>query len=141
MGLFDSIIKKEKEKPKKPPAPSVKEAVKGKEPREEKVQPRDVDVIPLEEDVLAREIVKPQLRYIKKIVVTSYSDLERISEELQEGNLVLVDLSPLEIKPDILEKVVEQIKGMTAALGGQVAKVCKAEIRLLLTPEDIKLAK
>ncbi|ASJ02182.1 hypothetical protein A3L09_02315 [Thermococcus profundus] len=138
MGLFDGIIKKgEKEKPKKKP-PAVKEAVSGKE---EKPLPKDVEVIPLEEDVLAREIVKPQIRYIRKIIVTSYSDLERISEELQNGNLVLVDLSPLEIKPDILEKVVEQIKGMTSALGGQVAKVCKSEIRLLLTPEDIKLAK
>lgn len=137
MGLFDSILKKEEKKPKKKPE-AVKEAVTKKE---KKPLPRDVEVIPLEEDVLAREIVKPQFKYVKKIVVTSYSDLERISEELQNGNLVLVDLSPLEIKPEILEKVVEQIKGMTAALGGQVVKVCKAEIRLLLTPEDIKIAK
>ncbi|EEB73937.1 cell division protein SepF [Thermococcus sp. AM4] len=137
MGLFDSILKKEEKKPKKKPE-AVKEAVAKKE---EKPLPRDVEVIPLEEDVLAREIVKPHFKYVKKIVVTSYSDLERISEELQEGNLVLVDLSPLEIKPEILEKVVEQIKGMTAALGGQVVKVCKAEIRLLLTPEDVKIAK
>jgi SepF-like predicted cell division protein (DUF552 family) len=139
MGLFDSIIKKKpaEEKPKK--SVPVKEVVPTKEDKTQ--APRDVDVIPLEEDVLAREIVKPQIRYVKKVIVTSYSDLETISTELQNGNLVLVDLSPLEVKPDILEKVAEQIKGMSAALGGQVAKVCKNEIRLLLTPEDIKLAK
>ncbi len=139
MGLFDSIVKKKpaEEKPKK--SVPVKEVAPAKEDKTQ--APRDVDVIPLEEDVLAREIVKPQVRYIKKVIVTSYSDLETISTELQNGNLVLVDLSPLEVKPDILEKVAEQIKGMTAALGGQVAKVCKNEIRLLLTPEDIKLAK
>ncbi len=137
MGLFDSILKKDEKKPKKNPE-AVKEAVTKKE---ENHLPRDVDVVPLEEDVLAREIVKPRFKYVKKIVVTSYSDLERISEELQEGNIVLVDLSPLEIKPDILEKVVEQIKGMTAALGGQVVKVCKGELRLLLTPEDVKIVK
>lgn len=137
MGLFDGILKKGEKKPKKK-TEAVKETVTKKE---EKPLPRDVEVIPLEEDVLAREIVKPQVKYVRKIVVTSYSDLERISEELQNGNLVLVDLSPLEIKPEILEKVVEQIKGMTTALGGQVVKVCKTEIRLLLTPEDIKIAK
>jgi SepF-like predicted cell division protein (DUF552 family) len=141
MGLFDSIIKKKpaEEKPKK--SVPVKEVVPPKEDKTQAQAPRDVDVIPLEEDVLAREIVKPQVRYVKKVIVTSYSDLETISTELQNGNLVLVDLSPLEVKPDILEKVAEQIKGMSAALGGHVAKVCKNEIRLLLTPEDIKLAK
>lgn len=140
MGLFDSLLKKEKDKPKK--TVPVKEVVTPAKKKEEKPPaPRDVEVIPLEEDVLAREIVKPQVRYIKKVVVTSYSDLEKISEELQNGNLVLVDLSPLEVKPDILEKVAEQIKGMTTALGGQLAKVCKNEIKLLLAPEDIKFLK
>jgi SepF-like predicted cell division protein (DUF552 family) len=139
MGLFDSLLKKEKDKPKK--TVPLKEVAPPAKKEEKPPAPRDVEVIPLEEDVLAREIVKPQVRYIKKIVVTSYSDLEKISEELQNGNLVLVDLSPLEVKPDILEKVAEQIKGMTTALGGQLAKVCKNEIKLLLAPEDIKFLK
>ncbi|WP_457751069.1 cell division protein SepF [Thermococcus sp.] len=131
MGLFDSITKKEKAPKKKVPA-SVKKEVA---PR------RDIDVVPLEEDVIAVELVKPQIRYVKKIVVTSYSDLERISEELQEGNIVIVDLTPLESRPDLIEKVAEQIKGMVNALGGQAAKICKHEIKLLLVPADIKIAK
>ncbi|MDV3103024.1 cell division protein SepF [Thermococcus waiotapuensis] len=140
MGLFDGVLKKEKDKPKK--AVPVKEVSPSAKKKEEPSQVhREVAIIPLEEDTLAREIVKPQVRYVKKVVVTSYSDLEKISEELQNGNLVLVDLSPLELKPDILEKVAEQIKGMTTALGGQLAKVCKDEIKLLLVPEDIRFAK
>ncbi len=131
MGLFDSLKKKEAAPKKKVPA-SVKKEVA---PR------RDIDVVPLEEDVIAVELVKPQIRYVKKIVVTSYSDLERISEELQEGNVVLVDLTPLESRPDLIEKVAEQIKGMVNALGGQAAKICKHEIKLLLVPADIKIAK
>jgi len=134
MGLFDSIKKKdEKPRPARKPPESVKKEVSA--PR------RDIDVVPLEEDVLAKEIVKPQIRYLKKVVVTSYADLERISEELQEGNIVLVDLGPLEVKPEILEKVAEQLKGMVNALGGQAAKVCKHEIKLILVPSDIKIAK
>ncbi|ASJ00066.1 cell division protein SepF [Thermococcus gorgonarius] len=140
MGLFDGILKKEKDKPKRTvPVKEVSSSAKKKEGSSQ--VHREVDVIPLEEDVLAREIVKPQVRYVKKVVVTSYSDLEKISEELQNGNLVLVDLSPLEVKPDILEKVAEQVKGMTTALGGQLAKICKNEIRLLLVPEDIRFVK
>lgn len=131
MGLFDSLKKKEAAPKKKVPTSVKKE-----------VAPRhDIDVVPLEEDVIAVELVKPQIRYVKKIVVTSYSDLERISEELQEGNVVLVDLTPLESRPDLIEKVAEQIKGMVNALGGQAAKICKHEIKLLLVPADIKIAK
>jgi len=131
MGLFDSISKKDKGPKKKAPAAVKKEVT----PR------RDIDVVPLEEDVLAVELVKPQVRYVKKVVVTSYSDLERISEELQSGNVVLVDLTPLESRPDLIEKVAEQLKGMVNALGGQAAKICKHEIKLLLVPSDIKIAK
>jgi len=130
MGLFDSL--KKKETPKKKPSLAKKEAPS---PRGE------VEVIPIEEDVLAKEILKPQVRYVKKITVTSYSDLERISSELQEGNIILVDLTPLERRPEVLEKVAEQIKGMVSALGGQAAKICKGEIKLILLPEDIKIAK
>ena len=135
MGLFDSLRKKE-ERPKRKP-PLIK-----KEEKKEAPAPRgEVEVIPIEEDVLAKEIIKPQVRYVKKITVTSYSDLERISTELQEGNIILVDLTPLEKRPDVLEKVAEQIKGMVSALGGQAAKICKHEIKLIVLPEDIKIAK
>ncbi|NJE05901.1 DUF552 domain-containing protein [Thermococcus sp. M36] len=131
MGLFDSLKKKSEKPRRKPPAVIKKD-----------VAPRhDIDVVPLEEDVLAKEIVKPQIRYLKKIVVTSYADLERISEELQNGNILLVDLTPLEVKPDVLEKVAEQIKGIVSALDGQAAKICKHEIKLILVPSDIRIAK
>ncbi|NPA47126.1 MAG: cell division protein SepF [Thermococci archaeon] len=136
MGLFDGVFKKEeKQKPKpKQRKAQVREKVEGS-------VPSDVDVIPLEEDVIAKEIVRPQIRYVKKIIVMNYSDLERVSEELQQGNLVLVDLSALESRPEILEKIVEQIKGMVSAVGGTAAKICKKEIKLLLTPSDVKIAK
>lgn len=131
MGLFDSLKKKDEKLGKKLPVSLKKE-----------VQPRsDIEVVPIEEDVLAKEIVKPQFRYLKKITVTSYSDLEKISAELQEGNIVLVDLTPLEKRPDVLEKVAEQIKGMVNALDGQAAKICREEIRLVLLPSDIRIAR
>ncbi|WP_297506408.1 cell division protein SepF [Thermococcus sp.] len=133
MGLFDSLKRKEERPRRKIPA-SLK--------KKEEVPPRsDIEVVPIEEDVLAKELVKPQFRYLKKITVTSYSDLERISAELQEGNIVLVDLTPLEKRPDVLEKIAEQIKGMVNALDGQAAKVCRNEIKLILLPSDIRIAK
>lgn len=130
MGLFDSLKKKEK-KPK----------MKADKVKKEVAPRHDIEVVPIEEDVLAKELVKPQVRYLKKITVTSYSDLERISSELQEGNVLIVDLTPLEKRPDVLEKVAEQIKGMVNAFGGQAAKICKTEVKLILLPEDIKIAK
>ncbi|MDK2914711.1 MAG: uncharacterized protein PWQ79_1626 [Thermococcaceae archaeon] len=130
MGLFDSITKREKPQKKAPSA--IKREVTSR---------HDIDVVPLEEDVIAAELVKPQIRYVRKIVVTSYSDLERISDELQGGNIVIVDLGPLESRPDLIEKVAEQIKGMVNALDGQAARICRHEIKLLLVPSDIKIAK
>ncbi|AHF79584.1 cell division protein SepF [Thermococcus paralvinellae] len=130
MGLFDKIIKKEE--PKRNPLNPIRKDVEGG-------SIADIDVIPLEEDELAKELVKPEIRYIKKIVVTSYTDLERISEEIQEGNIVIADLTPLESKPEVLEKVAEQIKGMVHALGGDAAKISKYEIKLIVTPPDIKI--
>ncbi|KPU62233.1 DUF552 domain-containing protein [Thermococcus sp. MV5] len=128
MGLFDKIIKKEE--PKKELGAGRKRDVK-----------HEVEVIPLEEDLIAKTITEPEIRYIKKIVVTSYSDLEKISEEIQMGNIIIADLTPLESKPEVLAKVVEQIKGITQALGGETAKIAKHEIKILITPPDIKIYK
>jgi SepF-like predicted cell division protein (DUF552 family) len=136
MGLFDSLKKKDV-KPKIKPS-----AIKGEVKGDKTAPPKtEVDVIPVEEDVIARELVKPQVRYLRKITITSYADLERVSSELQDGNIVLIDLTPLEKRQDVLEKTVQQIKGMVSALGGQAAKVCKHEIKLILLPSDIKIAK
>lgn len=128
MGLFDKLIKKEE--PKKELGAGRKMGAK-----------REVEVIPLEEDLIAKTITEPEFRYIKKIVVTSYSDLEKISEEVQAGNIIIADLTPLESKPEVLAKVVEQIKGITQALGGETAKIAKHEIKILITPSDIKIYK
>ncbi|AEH23843.1 cell division protein SepF [Pyrococcus yayanosii] len=130
MGLFDKLKKGEAQRK---PVASIRKDVKGKTP--------DVELVPLEEDAIARELVKPQTRYIKKIVVTSYADLEKISSELQAGNIVIADLTPLESKTEILAKVAEQIKGMAQALGGDVAKISKCEIKLIITPSDIKISR
>ncbi|NJE07189.1 DUF552 domain-containing protein [Thermococcus sp. M39] len=131
MGLFDKIIKDES---KKKPLKSIKKEV-SPTPR------ADIDVIPLEEDELTKELVKPEIRYIKKIVVTSYTDLGKISEELQQGNIVIADFTPLESKQEVLAKMAEQLKGMVNALGGDLAKISKYEIKLIVTPPDIKIYK
>ncbi|MCD6189567.1 MAG: cell division protein SepF [Thermococcus sp.] len=131
MGLFDKIIKKEE----------TKETKKELGTRKKRDVRREIDVVPLEEDVIAKTIVEPEIRYVKKVVVTSYTDLEKISEEIQAGNIIIADLTPLESKPEVLAKVVEQIKGITKALGGETAKIAKHEIKILITPSDIKIYK
>ncbi|MCD6559866.1 cell division protein SepF [Palaeococcus sp. (in: euryarchaeotes)] len=134
MGLFDKITKKEE--PKRIKASGIK-----KEILPGKSEKMGVEVIPLEEDELAKQIVKPQIRYVRKIVVTSYSDLEEISSEIQAGNIIIADLTPLESKPEVLEKIAEQIVGMARVMEGSVVKISRCETRLLITPSDIKIAK
>jgi len=125
MGLFDSIKKKEK--------PERRGDVQGKIRRE-------VDVIPLEEDEIAKTINTPSIRYVRKLVITGFSDLGKVSQELQEGNIVLVDLSTLQKKPEAVSKIIEQLKGMTRAMSGSVAVVCKERLKLIVTPPDIKIS-
>lgn len=134
MGLFDKITKKEE--PKRVRASGIK-----KEVLPGKSEKMGVEVIPLEEDELAKQVVKPQIRYVRKIVVTSYSDLEEISSEIQAGNIIIADLTPLESKPEVLEKIAEQIVGMARVMEGSVVKISRCETRLLITPADIKIAK
>ncbi|AFK23279.1 cell division protein SepF [Pyrococcus sp. ST04] len=134
MGLFD-VLKKTESQKKKPKLPvSVKDKVV-------ETKSADVDLVPVEEDTIVKEIIKPKVIYVKKIVVSTYNDLKRVSEEVSAGNIVVVDLSPLESKQEILAKVAEQLQMSANTFGWGIASLCRETPKILITPPDIKIMK
>ncbi|WP_048146535.1 cell division protein SepF [Pyrococcus abyssi] len=133
MGLFDKLKKGEPQKK----MPSI---LKDKVKQVEK-SPEEVELVPVEEDTLAREILKPKVTYIKKISISTYADLKNVSEEISAGNIVIADLTPLEPKPDLLSKVAEQLRMTAETFGWDIAKLCKNESKVIITPPNIKIFK
>ncbi|WP_372816058.1 cell division protein SepF [Pyrococcus kukulkanii] len=132
VGLFDKLKKPEVQKKTKS-LTSIREKV-----TEEK---SDVELVPVEEDAIVKEIIKPKVIYVKRIKIATYNDLKVVSDEVTAGNIVIVDLSPLVSKPDIFEKVAEQIKMSASTFGWDIAMVCKDPPKILVTPQDIKIVK
>jgi len=130
VGLFDKLKKAEVQK--KVPS-SLKSRIKE--------EPSEVELVPVEEEVLAKELVKPKVVYIKKIVISTHADLKRVSDELKSGNIVIVELTPLEQKPELLKKIAEQLMTTASIIGGDYAKICGSPLKVILTPPEIKIAK
>lgn len=114
MGLFDKLKKSDTQRK---ALPSLKEKVKE--------EPSEVELVPVEEDKLVKEIIKPKVTYIKKVSISTYADLKNVSEEISAGNIVIADLTPLESKPELLTKVAEQLRMTAETFGWDIAKLCK----------------
>ncbi len=85
-------------------------------------KPKYTDVQVVETDVRERTGVEPI--YVKSFELNSISDVQTISHELREGNIVIVKLTPLLNKdPDELREAVEQLKGICQTIGGDLARL------------------
>ncbi|ASJ16183.1 hypothetical protein A3L04_03360 [Thermococcus chitonophagus] len=132
MGLFDKLKKPDVQKKTKPIT-----SIKGKVTEEKS----EVELVPVEEDKIVKEIIKPKVIYVKRVKISTYNDLKIVSDEVSAGNIVIVDLSPLISKPEILSKVAEQVKMSATTFGWDIAMVCKDPPKILVTPQDIKIAR
>ncbi|WP_331711191.1 cell division protein SepF [Thermococcus chitonophagus] len=132
VGLFDKLKKPDVQKKTKPIT-----SIKGKVTEEKS----EVELVPVEEDKIVKEIIKPKVIYVKRVKISTYNDLKIVSDEVSAGNIVIVDLSPLISKPEILSKVAEQVKMSATTFGWDIAMVCKDPPKILVTPQDIKIAR
>jgi len=128
VGLFDKLKKSDTQRK---ALPSLKEKVKE--------EPSEVELVPVEEDKLVKEIIKPKVTYIKKVSISTYADLKNVSEEISAGNIVIADLTPLESKPELLTKVAEQLRMTAETFGWDIAKLCKNESKVIITPPNIRI--
>lgn len=80
-------------------------------------------------------------RYLKVLHIYGLSDVDLLQSELMEKNIVIVDISPLKKTGSSvlieLKRAVEQLRGITRTLNGDIAQL--SDKYLILTPRGIKI--
>jgi SepF-like predicted cell division protein (DUF552 family) len=103
----------------------------------------DVDIeeylntLGVEEDDLLEEHAD---MWVKPIALEQVIDVERVSNELRKGNIVLLNIEPLYKKNTIkLRQAVSELKGTIHSINGDIARL--TEHRILITPSGVKISK
>jgi SepF-like predicted cell division protein (DUF552 family) len=101
---------------------------------------RDVSQIKYEEDMLTTEkFFDYGITYVKTLRLRSLADVQKVSHELNEGNIVIGDISVLnERDPLELKRTIDQIKGICRGIGGDVAGIGDT-MHVIITPSNIKI--
>ena len=110
---------------------------KKEERKEEEI--RGVEGIEYEEDILTgKDFLEFGITYVKPIMIRSESDVQKITKELNDGNIVLGNVTPLaERDPGELRRLVEQLKGICKGIGGDIVGI--GDSRILVTPSNIRV--
>ena len=99
---------------------------------------RDVDAVKYEEDILSEEFLEYGITYVKPVKLRSLSDVQRVNQELNEGNIVLGDITPLLNRdPQELKRAIDQLKGICRGIGGDIVGI--GESKILITPTNIRI--
>ena len=77
--------------------------------------------------------------YIKPLALQQESDLHIIEEELQKKNIILLNISEMDKRPNTQKTIVESIKEYITKINGDIARIDKDKI--LLTPTKVKIIK
>jgi len=101
---------------------------------------RDVSQVQYEEDMLSNEkFFDYGITYIKTIKLRGLADVQKISHELNDGNIVVADISMLSDRdPTELKRTIDQIKGICRGIGGDVAGIGDT-MHVIITPSNIKI--
>jgi hypothetical protein len=101
---------------------------------------RDVSQVRYEEDMLSSDkFFDYGVTYVKTYKLRSLADVQKVSLELNEGNIVLADITMLnERDPMELKRTIDQIKGICRGIGGDVAGIGDT-MHVIITPSNIKI--
>jgi len=113
--------------------------VEKKEKEEQKTELRGIEGIEYEEDILtSKDFLEFGITYVKPMTVRSESDIQKITKELNDGNIVLGNVTPMaERDPTELRRLIEQLKGICKGIGGDIVGV--GDSRILVTPANIRV--
>lgn len=96
-----------------------------------------LDTLGLEEEDLLEEHAD---MWIKPYALSEVTDVEKVSDDLKKGNIVLLNIEPLYKKNTIkLRQAVSEIKGTIHDINGDIARL--SEYKVLLTPSNVKISK
>jgi len=116
-------------KPKQQPEPE-KPAVPPEEPKEEAVAP------PVEQKQEVAETLNKT--YLKAMPLKELTDLENIKNEVKNGNIIILRVTPLANKSiDEVKSAVNELYEFTESIGGDIARL--GEERVVICPKNIRI--
>lgn len=75
---------------------------------------------------------------VKSMELDSIVDVQEVGNELRDGNIIILNISPLmDEDPTELKRAVDQLKGTASEIGGDVGRL--SESRIIATPELVRI--
>ncbi|MEA1904822.1 MAG: cell division protein SepF [Candidatus Hadarchaeota archaeon] len=75
---------------------------------------------------------------VKSMDLQTIVDVQEVANELQAGNIVILDITPImDEDPAELKRAVDQLKGITQGIGGDVGRL--SESRIIATPKFVRI--
>jgi uncharacterized protein len=127
-------------KPKQQPEPE-KPAVPPEEPKEEAVAPpqeqkQETVAPPVEQKQETAETLNKT--YLKAMPLKELTDLENIKNEVKNGNIIILRVTPLANKSiDEVKSAVNELYEFTESIGGDIARL--GEERVVICPKNMRI--
>ncbi|MGD0070139.1 MAG: cell division protein SepF [Candidatus Bathyarchaeia archaeon] len=127
-------------KPKQQPEPE-KPAVPPEEPKEEAVAPpqeqkQETVAPPVEQKQETAETLNKT--YLKAVPLKELTDIENIKNEVKNGNIIILRVTPLANKSiDDVKSAVNELYDFTESIGGDIARL--GEERVVICPKNMRI--
>jgi SepF-like predicted cell division protein (DUF552 family) len=133
----------EPEKPAVPPEePKEETTAVSEEPKQEATAPQQP--APAQETVEPREKQKQEVAetlnktYLKAVPLKELTDIENIKNEVKNGNIIILRVTPLANKSiDDVKSAVNELYDFTESIGGDIARL--GEERVVICPKNIRI--
>jgi uncharacterized protein len=133
----------EPEKPAVPPEePKEETTAVSEEPKQEATAPQQP--APAQETVEPREEQKQEVAetlnktYLKAVPLKELTDIENIKNEVKNGNIIILRVTPLANKSiDDVKNAVNELYDFTESIGGDIARL--GEERVVICPKTIRI--
>jgi Uncharacterized conserved protein len=77
--------------------------------------------------------------YVKPVTITSERDIELIEQEISKKNIILLDISELNKRPNTRNTIIGNLKTFVEKINGDIGQI--NENRVLITPTKVKIIK
>jgi hypothetical protein len=144
--------RKEQTEPEKQPVPSQEEpkeetTAAPEESKQEAAAPQEpapTEVAPIQETVVPapeqkQEVAEPPSKtYLKAMPLKDVADVENIKNEIKNGNIIILRVTPLANKSiDDVKNAVNELYQFSESIGGDIARL--GEERVVICPKNIRI--
>ncbi|RLE70018.1 MAG: hypothetical protein DRJ37_07150 [Thermoprotei archaeon] len=101
------------------------------------------EVIPVLEEEYARALPREAILTVKRFVMRDSSDVDVIVAEVRDGNILIIDITPLAEKdPYEFRNAIKQLQTLVKSFGGDIVKINPQKLPLLMvTPSWVSVWK